>query len=340
MGTPGTVGRRPRLDTWAGGISGLPDVVAEIGARRVLVVGGGACRPIVDRVLGLLGPRCLGTFSDAAPHVPMRAVNLAVASAQEVHADTVVTVGGGSATGFGKIIALALRIPLVAVPTTYAGAEMTSRYLVTTAEGKEAGVSPWALPRVVIHDPELTTGLPAHVVASSGMTAVASCLTALTGAETRPEVWERARSGLALLWSNLPALLDHPGDLGRRERALRGAAIAGQVLECTGPGLVQLLAEDLGAGLGVDHGAALGCLLRQSMRTLGGARCDVLHDVSGLAEPPDVVLAQFLRTLGLPVRLAGVCTVAPMWWASRAASRPDISAHASVQELSLLLDSA
>ena len=70
METPGTDAGRPRLDTWAGAISRLPDVAAEIGARRVLVVGGGACRPIVDRVLGLLGPRCLGTFSMPPPTCP------------------------------------------------------------------------------------------------------------------------------------------------------------------------------------------------------------------------------------------------------------------------------
>jgi maleylacetate reductase len=293
-----------------GALAELPAVADDVGARRVLVVAGGACRPIADRVIGLLGPRACGTFSDTVAHVPARSVNLAVASAQEVHADAVLTVGGGSTTGFGKIVALALRIPLIAVPTTYTGAEMTSRYVVTTDDGKEAGTSPRALPRVVLHDPDLTAGVPARVIASSGVTAVASCLTALA-CDRGPDVASLARSGLALLWSSLPALLRDPSDPALSTQALRGAASAGRALELTGPGLVQLVAEELGAALGADHGAALGCLTRQSLRAGGGSGRQALEELSRRTDPPDVLFAEFLQSLNLPPWLGEVCRSSP-----------------------------
>ncbi|MDT7587572.1 MAG: maleylacetate reductase [Pseudonocardiales bacterium] len=323
-----------------GALAELTGVVDDIGARRVLVVAGGACGPIADRVIGLLGPRALGTFSDTVAHVPARSVNLAVASAQEVHADAVLTVGGGSATGFGKIIALALRVPLIAVPTTFAGAEMTSRYLVTTGEGKESGISPRVLPRMVLHDPDLTVGLPPRVIASSGMTAVASCLTAL-GTDSGPEVASLATTGLALLWSSLPALVRDPSDPDLLTQALRGAALAGRALERTGPGLVQLVAEELGAALGADHGAALGCLTRQSLHIEVGGGRRALQELSRTADPPDVVFGEFLQSLNLPLRLAEVCRVeTPSRWVRRAAVRSGISPRAGARELSLLLESA
>jgi len=291
-----------------GALAELPALADVVGAHRVLVVAGGACRPIADRVIGLLGPRALGTFSDTVAHVPARSVNLAVASAQEVHADAVLAVGGGSTTGFGKIIALALRIPLIAVPTTYAGAEMTSRYLVTTGDGKESGSSPRVVPAAVLRDPDLMVGLPARVIASSGVTAVASCLTAL-GTDSGPEVTSLATTGLALLWSSLPALVRGPSDPALLTQALRGAALAGRALELVGPGRVQLVAEELGASLGADHGAALGCLTRQSLRAEVGAGPRALAELSRSSDPPDVVFGEFLQSLNLPLGLAEVCRV-------------------------------
>ncbi|MFJ7949674.1 iron-containing alcohol dehydrogenase [Streptomyces sp. NPDC096354] len=335
----------PELVAHWGALSALPAECERLGLRRILVVAGGACGPVAARTLDLLGRRGLGTFSDVRAHVPAYEVNLAVASAQEVHADAVVSIGGGSATGFGKIIALALRIPLIAVPTTYSGAEMTSRYLVTTDKGKESGSSPRVLPRMVVQDPALTTALPTRVTASSGVTAIASCLNALRRPDVDPQVADWARTGLALLWNSLPELLRHPDDRTLREQALRGAALAGRTLERTGPGLAQLVAEDLGAGLGADHGALLGCLTAQ---LLAGAGPEVeparaaLRELDGSAESAEALFRRFTTELGMPERLTVICGLEePQRWARRAvALRPDISLHAGIRELTHLLESA
>ena len=333
MSVPSPEPDRPTLISGPGSFDTLPGICDELEVRRVLVVAGRACQPLASRALRHLGRRGMGTFADPRPHVPAHEVNLAVASAQEVHADAVLSIGGGSTTGFGKIIALALRLPLIAVPTSYTGAEMTSRYLVTTDRGKESGTSPRVLPRIAIHDPALTATLPAALTASSGMTAVASCLGALARTDLAPTAAADAHAGLELLWHTLPRLLAGPADLARRADALRGAALAGRTLERTGPGLTQLIAEELGAVLGADHGAVLGCV---TARMLAGAGPEAtparaaLRALTGRGEPAEVLLAEFGRGLGLPDRLADICAVPePESWARRAAARPHISAPAS-----------
>ncbi len=146
--------------------------------------------------------------------------SLAVGSAQETHADGVVAVGGGSAIGLAKIVALALRLPLIAVPTTYAGSEMTSRYIVTTDRGVEMGTSDRVLPRTVIYDPDLVAPLPPDIVASSGMTAVAHCVEALSYPDAPAEAADWAREGLLLLWDSLGKIAAGAADLDCRQDAL------------------------------------------------------------------------------------------------------------------------
>lgn len=265
-----------------GAFDRLPEACDGLGVRRAILVAGDSVRTSAARARQLLGPRCVGWFSHPVPHVPAKEANLAVASAQEIHADGVIGIGGGSAIGYGKIIALALRLPLIAVPTTYAGSEMTDRYAVTTDRGKEVGASERALPRLVIHDPELTLDLPLGITASSGMTAVGHCLEAL---EHSPGD-RRAEAALRILRSTLPELLRQPRDAHLRDQALYAAGQAGAAQHSSGDGLLSLLAEYLGGRYRVDHGALIGCLAPMVI----GHRQQELSD--------------FVRRLGLPTTLS------------------------------------
>jgi len=265
-----------------GAFGRLPAACDGLGVRRAILVACDSVRASAAGARQLLGPRCVGWFSHPVPHVPAREANLAVASAQEIHADGVISVGGGSAVGYGKIIALALRLPLIAVPTSYAGSEMTDRYAVTTDRGKEAGTSERALPRLVIHDPEITLDMPLGLTRSSGMTAVGHCLEALE----RCRDDRRAAAALRILWSTLPELLRRPRDAHLRDQALYAAGLAGSVQQENGSGLLSLLAENLGGRYRVDHGALVGCL----------APLVIGHHQQALDE--------FVRRLGLPTTLA------------------------------------
>jgi len=97
-------------------------------------------------------------------------------------------VGGGSTTGLGKAIALTSTLPILAVPTTYAGSEMTPIYGLTEGGLKKTGRDARVLPKTVIYDPTLTLSLPAAMSAASGMNAIAHCVEALYAHDGNPIV--------------------------------------------------------------------------------------------------------------------------------------------------------
>ncbi|MFI5610604.1 iron-containing alcohol dehydrogenase [Amycolatopsis sp. NPDC051903] len=282
----------------SGSFDRVPELLEALDCRRVLAVGSGSVDAVIARLPGLLDRRYLGRWSDVPAHVPTHQANLAVGSAQETHADSVLAIGGGSAIGLGKIVAFALRLPLIAVPTTFAGAERTSRYHVTTERGKESGTSGRALPRAVVYDPVLVSGLPPAVVASSGITAIAHCVEVLCH-HAGEDAWSSAREGLLLLWGSLPVLFAGAGRPGTWLDALAGASLAGRALEVLGePAVVHEASDLLSVRSGLGYGLAQALLLP---RALGGRGEEA---VSALAElRPDVggerALGEFAAALGL-----------------------------------------
>ncbi|MCI2422122.1 iron-containing alcohol dehydrogenase [Saccharopolyspora sp. K220] len=317
------------LLTGGNSLEQLPEIVDRLGAQKALLVVGPGCAAPAERVRNLLGGRSTGSFTDTVAHVPSWEVNLAVASAQEVHADSVIAIGGGSAAGYAKIVALALGLPWIALPVTLSGAEMTSRYFVTTGRGKESGQSQRCAARAVVRDPELLDATPVRVLVSSGMAAVGACLEILAGTVSVPA--EAASTALRVLWETLPLLVRNPVDRELRERALEGAALAGAALEAAGPGPAQLVAEDLGATHRIDHGSLIACL---APHVAAGT------DLAGRV-PAAETTREFAASLGLPVDLGSVC---PPFDAealvARLAGRPDLDGHVAVDSLRLLLKEA
>jgi len=298
MTTPSTV--------WgAGSLDRLGEVCSSVGARRVMAVTGGSADDTAARLQHLLGARYLGRWSNVPSHVPAYQASLAVGSAQETHADAVLAIGGGSAIGLAKIVALALRLPLVAVPTTYAGSEMTSRYIVTTDRGVEMGTSDRVLPRTVIYDPDLVAPLPPDIVASSGMTAVAHCVEALSYPDAPAEAADWAREGLLLLWDSLGKIAAGAADLDCRQDALAGASMAGRAHNATGPGLLHLLTEVAAgryeASSGMLHALFLPRVLRAHGDQADQARAAIAELRPGV--PAETALEEFSRALGITADL-------------------------------------
>jgi len=64
-------------------------------------------------------------------HVPLEIARAARDEARRLDADCTVGIGGGSTIGLGKAIALDSALPIIALPTTYAGSEMTPIYGLT-----------------------------------------------------------------------------------------------------------------------------------------------------------------------------------------------------------------
>ncbi len=296
------------------GVDAVVWVAAEIialGAERVLVIADRGAKPVADLVADQLGPRFVARFDEVRQHVPEELV----ATAQEVVAgaspDAIVTIGGGSATGLGKAVAIDSGIPLVVVPTTLAGSEMTPVYGIT-GEHKQTGRDLRALPRVVIYDPALTLMLPNQVIGPSGLNAIAHCVEALYAPESNPVGDLYAVEGVRILARALPAIVEEPDNLGARGDALFGAYLAGKAFAIAGSALHHKLCHVLGGTFRLIHGEVNSVILPQVTAFNAPAVPDAMARITeALGGPRDAsaaagLLFDLASTLGAPTSLDAI----------------------------------
>ncbi|HEY5333682.1 MAG TPA: maleylacetate reductase, partial [Solirubrobacterales bacterium] len=236
-----------------GAINALAAEVERLGGERALLIDGLFDPDRRARIEGDLGPRYAGTIDEVEQHVPAEGAASATARARELGADCLVALGGGSATGLAKAIALETGLPILAVPTTYAGSEMTPIWGITADGRKTTGKDLRVLPRTVIYDPALTLSLPPRVGAASGMNAVAHCVEALWTPAANPVTDAVAGDGVARLARGLRASHAAPRDLEARAEALRGAWLGGTALAVAGTGLHHKICHVLGGTFGLPH---------------------------------------------------------------------------------------
>lgn len=232
------------------------DVVAEaelLGAKRVLLLGGGHESGVIAEIADALGSRLAGTFDEIVMHVPAEVAGRAVRAAQDAHADLLVPVGGGSAVGTAKAIAKELGTPILAVATTYAGSEMTPIWGLTENARKVTGRDLRVLPETVIYDPELTLTLPAGLSANSGMNALAHLVEGLYAPNGSPISALTAAEGVRALSSALPRVVGDLDDVDARSDALYGAWLGGWILGTTGMGVHHKICHALGGTFDTPH---------------------------------------------------------------------------------------
>jgi maleylacetate reductase len=236
----------------AGALEDVPAEVARIG-ERPLVLSTPGQRGLAERVASLLGSSCRGIYDQAVMHVPIETARAARIEAQRLEADCCVAIGGGSTVGLAKAIALELRIPILAVPTTYAGSEMTPIWGLTEAGVKRTGRDFGVLPRAAIYDPALTLGLPPGISATSGINAMAHCVEGLYSESANPVISLMAEEGIRALGRSLPEVVRAPHDLEARSDALYGAWLGGCVLGAVGMALHHKLCHVLGGTFNLPH---------------------------------------------------------------------------------------
>ncbi len=242
-----------------------------------------------------------------AQHVPEDDVAAALDLLARTAADGVVSMGGGSAIGLGKAIAVRTGVPLVAVPTTYSGSEATPIFGVT-GEHKQTGRDPRALPRTVVYDPELTFTMPQRVTAASGLNALAHCVEALYARGANPVTDLFAREGIRLLALALPVAVARPGDLPARTAALYAAYLAGWSMATAGTALHHTLCHVLGGTYALGHAEVHSVLLPYVASYNAAAAPDAMAAVAqalGTSDAP-VGLRRLAETLGAPTDLASL----------------------------------
>jgi maleylacetate reductase len=239
----------------AGALRTLPEEVAALGLSRVLVLCSPEQADTGRLVAAALGDRAAGVLAEARMHVPVEVAARARDLAVELGADGCVAVGGGSAVGLGKAVALEHGLPVIAVPTTYAGSEMTPVWGLTQDGEKRTGRDERVLPRSVVYDPELTLTLPAEMSATSGMNAIAHAVEGLYAPDATPIISLMAEEGARALAAALPRVVADGTDIDGRSEAQYGAWLCGAVLAATTMSLHHKLCHTLGGTLDLPHAA-------------------------------------------------------------------------------------
>src|SRR5262245_37412049 len=239
------------------------EVAAEVdrlGAERAVLISG-ATPEIGDELASVLGGRLAGRWDEFVQHVPVELAARAREFVDERRADVVVTVGGGSATGLAKAIALTHRLPIVAVPTTYAGSEQTPIYGLTGGRDKQTGRDPIVQPVSVVYDTELTLVLPPEVTGPSAFNALAHSVEGIYAEGHNPVTTALALEAVGAIARALPVGMERPDDIDSRGELLYGAYLSGVVLGATSSGLHHKIAHVLGGTYDLVHADAHSVLL-------------------------------------------------------------------------------
>ena len=237
----------------AGALQKLPEELDRLGATRALVLCTPEQRTVGAEIVVMLGARSAGVFDGAVMHVPAEVAAAARDKAKRVGADCCVAIGGGSTTGLAKAIARTAKLPIVAIPTTYAGSEMTPIWGITEGGVKKTGRDVRVLPKTVIYDPALTVSLPVALSVASGINAIAHCVEALYSKDANPIVSLIAEEGIRALAGGLREVVKDPGNMDARSRVLYGAWLGGVSLGAVGMALHHKLCHTLGGAFSLPH---------------------------------------------------------------------------------------
>lgn len=297
----------------------------------------------VDHLQTLLGERLVAVYAEVSAHVPEDKVAACLALAETHNIDAVIGLGGGSVIGMAKAVAYEWEarqttgnstppefptiqplIPTIAIPTTYAGSEMTPVFGVTRlqADGttrKVTMTSPKVTPKLVVYDPELTLDLPPDLTASTGINALAHCMEAIYSITRNPLSTASALLGIRYLKEFLVCCYKEPRNLEARSGVLMGAHLSGKALASVEMGIHHGTCHVLGGTAGVPHGVAncivlphairfngdaVGNLIALAGEALGIERGEYTHN--DMAEATAQTVYDLIGQFGVPQRLRDV----------------------------------
>jgi alcohol dehydrogenase class IV len=329
-----------RIVFGSGTLAGIADEVARLGVRRALVLSTPGHRDEAERVAALMGPAAGGIFAEARMHTPVEVTEAAMQAVAAASADGTVAIGGGSTIGLGKAIALRTGFDQVAVPTTYAGSEMTDILGETTGGRKATVRDPRVVPETVIYDVDLTLGLPVALSVTSGLNAVAHAVEGLYARNGNPVLSLMAEEGIRAFATALPVIAANPLDVDSRTDALYGAWLSATVLAGTEMALHHKLCHVLGGAFGLPHAETHAIVLPHALAFNAPAVAEAMRRMGralGDPDPPsrlfdlarDAGAPKALREIGMPgagLDRAADLSVANPYWNPRPFTRDDIRA--------------
>jgi maleylacetate reductase len=282
--------------------------VEALGCKRALVLCTPPQRQQAESVAALLGGASAGVYDGAEMHVPIEGARKAREHAKAVGADCAVAVGGGSTIGLGKAIALESAIPILAVPTTYAGSEMTPVYGITEAGLKRTGKDARVLPRTVLYDPRLSATLPLGMSIVSGMNAIAHAAEGLYARDGNPVMSLMAEEGIRALAGGLVGIADNEADMEARSKCLYGAWLCGTVLGHVGMALHHKLCHTLGGSFVLPHAETHTVVLPHALAYNAPAAPEAMARIAAAIGEPEAPLGlhKLALHLGAPTALRDI----------------------------------
>ena len=276
---------------------------------QIMIISGRHEAAAAAAISAQLGDDLVRWISEVVQHLPVGVASGAIEAARDARVGALISVGGGSATGLAKAVARKTGLPILAVPTTYAGSEMTPIWGQSDQGEKITGRDPRVLPRIVIYDPVLTVSMPPELTAASGMNALAHAVESLYAPDSTRQSLTVAEEASRALAHGLPHAVNQPDDLQARTEALRGAWLAGWTLGSTTMGLHHKLAHVLGGRYQLPHAGTHSALLPQVAAFNAPAVTTPFARAAqalGVREPAAVAPALFdlATTLKAPISLA------------------------------------
>ncbi len=312
----------------SGTVSRLRAEIERAGCSRALLLSTPEQADTLHQIAATLGPLAAGTFTGAAMHTPADVTERALGAARDCEADCTVAFGGGSSTGLGKAIALRTDLTQIALPTTYAGSEVTPIIGETKDGVKVTQRTLKVLPEIVIYDVDFTLTLPQRLSVTSGTNGIAHAIEALYAEDRNPVISMMAEQAIAAMGRALPALVSDPHNREARSEALYGAWLCGVCLGSVGMALHHKLCHVIGGAFDLPHADTHTVILPYAMaynakaapdadaavaRALGGrdGTSALVELASRLGSP------RSLKSLGMPQagidRAADLAVQNPYW---------------------------
>ena len=295
------------------GVGSLNEVRTELhalGCKKAMVIATPEQESLAQEVAELLGDLCVEVHAKAIQHVPMESVDKALELVRELQIDGLVAVGGGSSIGLAKAIALKTSLPILAIPTTYAGSEMTPIWGITENGLKTTGNNSIVKPKTVIYDPRLTVTLPATLTVTSGMNAIAHCVEALYAENANPIISLLAEDGIRALATSLPKILANPNDLDARSDAQYGCWLGGTALGSVGMALHHKLCHTLGGSYNLPHAETHTVILPHVVAYNASHAPEAIKALARALETDEKEVAgsifDLINSLGVPIALAEI----------------------------------
>lgn len=289
-----------------GAVSELPAEAKRAGMSRILILCSKGRTALAHKIAAALGAACVGICDESVPNMPREAFDKVKAQLASSQADSFVAIGGGSAIGLAKSVAVSAQLPFIAVVTTLSGSEMSTKWALGRGLGRAAGNDLRALPTIAIYDPELTIELPLRVIGASGMNAMAHAVESLYGEDTNPVVQTLSDDAIGRLYRSLPRIVADPASVDARNEALYGAWVAATFRATIS--LHHTIAQQVRQLFDLDHARTHAVVLPYALAFNAPAIPQAMARMEKTLQSGNVPLALFElnKTLGLPTSLLDI----------------------------------